>query len=349
MPKLISILIPAYNAEKWIRFTINSALSQTWPKKEIIIVDDGSSDNTLQIAKQFESKSVKVKTQENSGASNARNKALSFAQGEYIQWLDADDLLAPDKIEKQLEKGDITPDSMILLSSCYANFYYRYHKATFVPNSLWQDLTPVEWLLTKFTENIWMNPAVWLVTRRLTELAGPWDDRLSLDDDGEYFCRVVAASVKVKFIPEARIYYRLANARSLSRATSYKACESLLLSLSLSFRHLLSLESSQRTRDACLEYLARWFHYFYPEKKQLVHKVHDLASSLGGTVPGPSLPLKYRLLSRLFGWQVAKEAMSWVSDSKLLLRSQYDWILSKFSKNASYPARLNSESKVSSL
>jgi len=57
-------------------------LNQTWPKKEIIIVDDGSSDNTLQIARRFESKSVKVITQETRGASAGRNKALSFAQGD---------------------------------------------------------------------------------------------------------------------------------------------------------------------------------------------------------------------------------------------------------------------------
>ena len=123
MAQLVSILIPAYNAEKWIRDTINSALSQTWPKKEVIIVDDGSTDNTLQIARQFESKSVKVITQENMGACVARNKALSFAQGDYIQWLDADDLLAPDKISQQLKYAGDGRNSQILLSSAWCRFY----------------------------------------------------------------------------------------------------------------------------------------------------------------------------------------------------------------------------------
>src|SRR2546421_1094622 len=112
MPHLVSILIPAYNAEKWIGDSIKSALSQTWPQTEIIIVDDESSDNTLHIAKQYESRSVKVLTQPHAGASAARNKALSFAQGEYIQWLDADDLLAPDKISKQLRLTDSGRDSL---------------------------------------------------------------------------------------------------------------------------------------------------------------------------------------------------------------------------------------------
>src|SRR5436190_23310673 len=99
MKSLVSILIPAYNAERWIADAIRSALAQTWSRKEIIIVDDGSRDRTLSLAREFASKTVSVVSQENQGASAARNKALSVCEGDYIQWLDADDLLAPDKIE----------------------------------------------------------------------------------------------------------------------------------------------------------------------------------------------------------------------------------------------------------
>src|SRR6185503_6994740 len=104
MEPLVSILIPAYNAEEWIADTIESALAQTWPRKEIIVVDDGSSDLTLPTAKQFAAKSVQVVTQANQGASVARNTAYSLCQGDYIQWLDADDLLDPDKVEHQVRK-----------------------------------------------------------------------------------------------------------------------------------------------------------------------------------------------------------------------------------------------------
>ena len=72
----------------------------------------------------------------------------------------------------------------------------------------------------EFANNSWMNPAVWLVSRELTGLAGPWNPELSLDDDGEYFCRVVAASDFVRFVPEARSYYRRWTAASLSRSSS---------------------------------------------------------------------------------------------------------------------------------
>src|ERR1700722_3853728 len=103
MKPLVSILIPAYNAGPFIADTIKSALAQTWPEKEIIIVDDGSTDGTLSIAQKFASKGLTVVTQTNQGASLTRNRAFSLCRGDFIQWLDADDLLAHDKISRQME------------------------------------------------------------------------------------------------------------------------------------------------------------------------------------------------------------------------------------------------------
>src|ERR1700761_8333481 len=102
-PALVSIIIPAYNSAAHLRETIQSALDQTWPEKEIIIVDDGSADHSLAIAKEFKRKDVRVFSQQNKGASAARNKGLREAKGDYIQFLDGDDLLDSLKIEKQLE------------------------------------------------------------------------------------------------------------------------------------------------------------------------------------------------------------------------------------------------------
>ena len=103
MKPLVSILIPAYNSEEWIAYTMRSAIAQTWERKEIIVVDDGSSDRTAEVARRFASKEVSIVSVENQGAAAARNHALKLSQGDYIQWLDADDLLAPDKIAKQME------------------------------------------------------------------------------------------------------------------------------------------------------------------------------------------------------------------------------------------------------
>jgi len=143
---LVSILIPAYNAQEFVADAIRSAIAQTWEPKEIIVVDDGSKDQTLTIAKQFEAASVRVTTQKNSGAAAARNKAFSLSHGAYIQWLDADDLLSPDKIARQMAVLDQDGSKRTLLSSAWGNFMYRPYRAEFIPTPLWADLSPAEWL-----------------------------------------------------------------------------------------------------------------------------------------------------------------------------------------------------------
>ena len=116
MQPLVSIAIPAYNAEEWIGHTLESAVGQTWPRKEIIVVNDGSTDRTAEIAKRFASKQLKVVSTENRGLSAAVNHALRQCQGDYIQELDSDDLLAPNKIEVQLAALQETDSKRILLS-----------------------------------------------------------------------------------------------------------------------------------------------------------------------------------------------------------------------------------------
>ena len=306
MNLLVSILIPAFNSEKWIRDTINSALAQTYSRTEIIIVDDGSTDNTLRIAREFESRRVKIISQSNSGASAARNKALALAQGDYIQWLDADDLLAPDKISDQIRPDNHRLDDRILLSSSYGTFYYRQNKAKFKVTKLWHDLSPIDWLLTKFTDNVWMHPATWLVSRRLSELAGPWDEMLSFDDDGEFFCRVVAVSNGVKFVPEAKCFYRVGNIDSLSWRRNDKALDSLFLSTTLCIDHLLALENTERTKNACLTLLQHSFGFFPPEGRHLIDKSNALARSLGGNILLPKESQLFFLTRHVIGWRWAE-------------------------------------------
>lgn len=305
MTMLVSILIPSYNSEKWLEETIQSALSQTWPKKEVIIVDDGSSDHSLAVAKKYESKSVKVISQENMGAAAARDKALEFAQGDYIQWLDADDLLAPDKIENQLRAVDTNKDSRILLTSSWAPFYYRHKCAKFKPDNLWRDLDPVEWLIIKFNETLWMNPAVWLISRKLTELAGPWDIRTAPDDDGEYICRVIVNSEKIKFVPKAKSYYRKSNPQSLSRDPSEKALEGVLFSKRQCIGHLRFLEDSERTRAACLTLLQKGLIRYYPKHTAFIRKADLLAEELGGKLSPPVVNWKHSLVTKILGWSLA--------------------------------------------
>ena len=306
---LVSILIPAYNAETTIEYTIRSALAQTWLNKEIIIINDGSTDRTLSIVQRYASKQVLVVSSQNQGQSAAINLGYRLAQGAYIQELDSDDLMAPAKIERQL--AALTPEDSkrIVLSSPWAPFYYRTQNAQFVRNSLWENLSPVEWMLRKMSQNLYMQNATWLVSRELAEAAGPWDERLYYDNDGEYFARVLLASEGTRFVPETGIYYRSTTPNSVSYVgNSNRKKDALFLSMELQIKHLRSLEESPRVREACLTYIRNWFLYFYPERPELVAKLRTIVDELDGHLGEPSLRWKFAWMRPVFGWRMAKWA-----------------------------------------
>jgi glycosyltransferase involved in cell wall biosynthesis len=325
MQPLVSILIPAYNAEAWIAETIQSAIGQTWLNKEIIIVDDGSKDRTLEVARRFVSKEILVVSKENEGAAATRNHALRLSQGDFIQWLDADDLLAPDKIESQIEGLRECGGKRTLLSSSWASFDYRPQRAKFIRTSLWQDLSPVEWLHRKMAQNLFMQTATWLTSRELSEAAGLWDTRLLSDDDGEYFCRVLLASGGTRFVPEAKVFWRSTPSGRLSYiGTSDRKKDAMLLSMKLHIQYLRGLEESDRVKAACLCYMQNWLGNFYPERPDLVAELQILARELQGSLEVPSLRWKYAWIKPLFGWQAAKFAQRVVPQVKASFVNQWD-------------------------
>ncbi len=305
----VSILIPAFNAQQWIADTLRSAIAQTWESKEIIVVDDGSTDQTLAIARRFESDCVRVFTQSNRGAAAARNSAFSLCRGDYVQWLDADDLLAPDKIAVQMELAQRFGNKRTLISSSWGRFMYRHNSARFIPTGLWSDLSPAEWLLRKMGQNLHMQTATWLVSRELTEAAGPWNTTLLGDDDGEYFCRALLQSDGVRFVPQAKVYYRDCGAGSLSYVgQSDKKREAQWRSMELHIRYLRALEDSPRTRAACVKYLQNWMILFHPERLDVVEKMQQKAEELGGELKVPRLPWKYSWIETIFGDALARRA-----------------------------------------
>jgi glycosyltransferase involved in cell wall biosynthesis len=103
MNPLVSVVIPAYNSARTVRPAIDSALAQTMNDLEVIVVDDGSTDGTAEVARAVDDRRVNVLVQENAGAAAARNTAIAAASGRYVGLLDADDLWLPHKLERQLE------------------------------------------------------------------------------------------------------------------------------------------------------------------------------------------------------------------------------------------------------
>ncbi|WP_341529399.1 glycosyltransferase family 2 protein [Nostoc sp. UHCC 0302] len=105
----VSIIIPVYNAEKYIAATLQSALDQTYKNLEILIIDDGSPDRSIEICQQFIDHRIKIIRQQNRGLPGARNTGIRHATGEYLTLLDADDLWLPEKLEKHVKHLDNSP------------------------------------------------------------------------------------------------------------------------------------------------------------------------------------------------------------------------------------------------
>ena len=246
---LVSVIIPLYNSEEYIAETIKSALNQTYKHIEVIVVDDGSTDNSLAVAKQYESEKVRVYHQENSGAPVARNYGFRLSKGQYIQYLDSDDLLTPHKIEKQVEALSKKDDDAIATSS------------VFVDKDGVQSLWPMPEIYHDFIigfdllVNLWVHfvpslvPGVYLTPRSLVEKTGGWDETLRKNQDGDFFARILENAGEVVFVPNEGQIWRV-RANSISHNVSIAKNESVLRSYNQISDLMLKKEDSPRVRKA---------------------------------------------------------------------------------------------------
>ncbi len=308
---LVSIIIPCYNSESWIGETIESCIAQTWRNTEIIVVDDGSTDNSFSVARKFESHRVKIISEQNQGASAARNRALRDAQGDYLQYLDADDLLAPNKIKAQLERLQ-NEDSRKLATCSWARFYQTVDDAKFIREPVWADMQAVEWLTTSWLGGGMMATSAWLTPREVAEDAGAWDNARCPNDDGEYFTRVVLKSSGVAFVSEAQSFYRSGIENSWSRRTSRAMLASTLRSLDLCSMNLLARENTALTRRASATLYQRFAYSTYPQARDLVKHAERKVAELGGSDLIIMGGREFEALRRLTGWKIAKRTQRFV-------------------------------------
>ena len=237
MKPLVSILISAYNAEEWIGYTLQSAVAQTWPRKKIIVVDDGSTDGTAELGAEIRLERGHGCLYEERWPFDGPELAYRHSQGDYIQFLDADDLLAPDRLSGN------SPPSRHLIARGY--FSLRRGLRSTIGRGM-----PVLFV-TRFAgpyscgmapekngENIHMQNATWLVSRELAELGALKQPSLQYDKIAEYFAR---RAFGVRPYPvsclEQEFYYRLQRLSSISYiGNSDKKKESLLRSMKFHIR-----------------------------------------------------------------------------------------------------------------
>lgn len=300
---LVSILIPCRNAATTLSDTLRSALAQEDIEKEIIVVDDGSTDGSREVARGFAAQGVRVIEGPQINASAARNRALQASRGDYIQYLDADDLLRNDKIIRQIEV--LRGNDRCVASARWGRFERSPNDAVFSNDDQLHDWKPVEWLLAQCGELRMMHPAAWLVPRGLAEKAGPWDERITLNDDGEYFARVLKQADAIRCAPSATTYYRISPGVSLSRSRGQAAFRSLWLSLKLTAGTLLTLEDSARTRKAVADLYRRFIYDVYPSARAERREAEALIAKMGGSDLPPDFGPRSKALAATFGWRAA--------------------------------------------
>jgi len=307
MNPLVSIIIPCHNAEPWVAAAVESALAQTWEDIEVIAVNDGSTDGSAGVLRRLAGPRVRVIDQPNSGASSARNSGLRAAGGEFIQFLDADDLLAPAKVAQQVallaNRG-----AGFVASARWARFRGDASSATQEDSPLFADLSAVDFLLLHTAGGHMMHPAAWLLPSAVALAAGPWDETLSLNDDGEYFARVCLASKGIAHASDSLTLYRSHLPGSLSARRDRRSLDSLFRSCELVAEHLERAEDSPRTRSARADYYQRLAYEVYPAAPDLFRRAEAKVRELGGSKLRPPMGRRQALLARLVGWKLARRA-----------------------------------------
>ncbi|MFN8010156.1 MAG: glycosyltransferase [Holophagaceae bacterium] len=301
----VSIVVPCYNAERWIQETLDSVFVQTFADFEVIVVNDGSTDGSLKVLERVTDPRLRVFSQENRGQTAALNRGLAEARGAYIQYLDADDLLHPEKLARQMERLKGQPGC--IATAEWARFYGSPAEARFVPDGTWQDLAPVDWLVESWKDGGGMLfPALWLAPRDLIERIGPWREDLTLNNDAEYFTRLVLASKRVLFCAGARAYYRSGVPGSLSGLKSEAGWRSQWQVLEACERYLLSAEDSDRSRRSLAMLWQRFAHACYPYLPSLAEQAVRKGLSLHPVEASPGGGRAFHLVSKVLGWRIAR-------------------------------------------
>ena len=256
---LVSIIIPSYNSLKFLNESIDSALNQTYDKVEIILIDDGSTDGTKNHFDTWEKQGVKCVSQQNTGASSARNHGLSLASGEYIQFLDADDILHKEKIKTQVEA--MKQKNADLSFTGWGNFsdnIQKSQKFIFRYINFSKIRTGID-IFKSFGVEGWFIPTTsWLVKRELICKAGFWNPNITNNDDGEFFSRVIFWSQNVIPIKEKLAYYRVSSDETLSKLNSASKVKSSITS----WEQITSLLKSLNDEEVMF-YPKRSYHYLY--------------------------------------------------------------------------------------
>lgn len=315
---LVSIIIPCFNCERWVHQAVESCLNQTYSNIEIIVVDDGSTDRSLEILRQFVPR-VRLETGPNRGGNCARNRGFALSTGEYIQYLDADDYLEHDKIAKQVRFLEETKADVV-----YGDWRHRRHLAG--SNLSYLDSIEVSGVQRDIVASLlslrggysgfqvwWLNGGAVLYRRQVVDQVGGWDETLRAAQDMDFFTSVALSGAKIGYQAGCCFVHRKYGAVTVSSSNLSRWVDSYCISLSKS--EVALAESGRLTQEYKTALAVGYFEiarvYSYDEQvsfviyaktlDKLIAKIVDLCPRFNAT----GETRVFMLLQWLFGFTFA--------------------------------------------
>ena len=302
---MVSVVIPCYNAAKFLEKTVNSVFSQTYSDYELILIDDGSTDNTAEIINSYGDR-VRAKFTPNRGASSARNLGTSLATGNFIQYLDADDILLPNALAKRitaLEQTD-TDISYSNWQKLEENLSGDFELGELITRKI-EDINedPEIAIFTDF----WGPPASLMYRKAIVDKIGGWNESLPIIQDARFLLDASLFGAKFVHVAEIDSYYRVHKKNSLSKRSRTAFAQDC-------FNNACQVENfwlqrkgkiSEEQRNALIKVYGGLARFFFEHNRPLffkiTRKIYDLAPNYL-----PSHPRSLYWLSKYLGYETAE-------------------------------------------
>jgi glycosyltransferase involved in cell wall biosynthesis len=304
----VSIIIPVHNAANYIAATLKSVQNQTYQHLEVIVVNGGSTDTSIAIVEELKLPNLTIYHRENLGQASNSNYGIAKATGKLIKFLDADDILAEDCIEKMVEKWRENPNRLVFGEWHY--FVSSINNVSWNYSPVYKDYeSALDWYVDvhQYAGSMlagWM----WLIPVHILKKAGGWDEQLTITNDLEFSTRLILQSDGIGFASGAVHYYRKGVSSAMTSVMTINlpksTSTSVINGLHKAFDNVISVENSARTRLVFSNLFQKWVYLFYPKHIAYVEQLEDTISKLGGSTLKPAGGKFFNILLKFLPWKV---------------------------------------------